>query len=199
MYRVGLTGGIGCGKTTVLREFQKLGVPCFIADQYAAGYYNDTHFLNEVRDLLGSSVIRPDGSADKARIASIVFNDKEALLGLNALIHPRVMDDFDRWASVQKAPYVIIESAIIFEYHLDKHLDKVITVYLEKEERMMRLMLRDNTTRELLEQRMRNQMSAEEKMDLADFVILNYEGNPRQRQVAEIDKIIKQQSSPCTE
>lgn len=191
MKLVGLTGGIGCGKTTVLQEFQKLGVPCFIADRHAAEYYNDNGFLADIRNLLGDSVIRSDGTADKNRIASIVFNDHDALLRLNALIHPRVMRDFSEWASRQNAPYVIMESAIIYEYQLEKQLDKVIAVYLEKEERLQRLILRDRTSKEQLELRMRNQMSAEEKMDRADFVILNYEGNPRQRQVATIDKYIR--------
>lgn len=190
MKLIGLTGGIGCGKTTVLKEFQKLGVPCFVADTHAAQYYNEPEFLEKVRALLGDSVIRQDGTADKARIASIVFNDKEALRQLNALIHPRVMSDFKEWAAVQKAPYVIMESAIIYEYQLDRYLDKTIAVYLEKEERMQRLMIRDKTSRQQLEDRMRNQMSAEEKMDRADYVILNYEGNPRARQVAIIDRLL---------
>lgn len=196
MKLIGLTGGIGCGKTTVLEEFQKLGVPCFIADRHAATYYEEVDFLAEIRNLFGDRVIRPDGSADKAQIASIVFNNRDALLKLNALIHPRVMKDFAEWAAAIKSgnpetPYVIMESAIIFEYQLEKHLDKVITVYLEKEERIRRLMLRDKTSREQLENRMRNQLSAEEKMDRADYVILNYEGNPRSRQVAAINRMIR--------
>lgn len=192
MKLIGLTGGIGCGKTTVLEEFKKIGIPCFIADRHAAGYYENPIFVQEIKNLLGNGVIRPDGSVDKSLIASIVFNDPEALRRLNALIHPRVMDDFIKWASAQAAPYVIIESAIIFENNLDKLLDKTIAVYLEKEERMQRLLLRDKTSREQLEQRMRNQMSAEEKMDRADYVILNYEGNPRKRQVATIDKFLNE-------
>lgn len=191
MKRVGLTGGIGCGKTTVVDEFLRRGIPCFIADRHAAGYYNDASFLSELRQELGDSVFHADGTADKVRIASLVFSNHEALRRLNALVHPRVMNDFAVWASTQDAPYVIMESAIIFEYQLEKHFDKVIAVYLEEEERMQRLLLRDKTTRELLEQRMRNQMSAEEKMDLADYVILNYEGNPRQRQVATIDHYLR--------
>ena len=196
MKLIGLPGGLGCGKTTVLAEFQKLGVPCFIADRHAATYYEEVDFLAEIRNLFGDRVIRPDGSANKAQIASIVFNNRDALLKLNALIHPRVMKDFAEWAAAIKngnpeTPYVIMESAIIFEYQLEKHLDKVITVYLEKEERIRRLMLRDKTSREQLENRMRNQLSAEEKMDRADYVILNYEGNPRSRQVAAIDRMIR--------
>ncbi len=191
MKLVGLTGGIGCGKTTVLKAFQSLGVPCFVADQQAADYYNDPSFVDAVASFLGSDIRLPDGSVDKQRIASIVFSDPQALQHLNSIIHPRVMDDFRRWAAKQEAPYVILESAILYEYGLDKQMDCIIAVYVEKEERMRRLLLRDQTSREALEARMRNQLSAEEKMDRADYVILNYEGNPRRRQVETVDRKLR--------
>ena len=185
MKLVALTGGIGCGKTTVLEEFQKLGVPCFVADQVAGRYYDDQAFVAEVVNLFGNDVLQKDGSVDKRAIARIVFNDAQALKKLNALIHPRVWDDFRLFAeSHTDRPYVIFESAITYEYGFDKMVDKVICVYLEKEERLRRLELRDKVSRTELEARMRNQWEAEEKMMRADFVILNYEGNPRKRQVA---------------
>jgi dephospho-CoA kinase len=184
---VALTGGIGCGKTTVLNAFRSLGIPCFVADEVAGAYYNDPAFLEQVRTLLGPSVIAPDGSANKQTIAAIVFNNPEALKQLNALIHPRVWQDFLSFANLhQSAPYVIFESAITYEYGFDRLVDKVICVYLEQEERLRRLELRDHATREQLLSRMRNQLPAEEKMMRADYVILNYEGNPRQRQVRQV-------------
>ena len=191
MTLVGLTGGIGCGKTTVLHVFEEMGVPCFIADTHAASYYEEPEFLQSISSLLGNEVFDSQGKADKREIASIVFNDKEKLQALNAMIHPRVMNDFHKWAEQQKSEYVILESAIIFEYGLQRHLDKVVTVYLEKEERIKRLEIRDGVSRNILEARMRNQLSAEEKMDLADYVILNYEGNPRRRQVEYIDRLLR--------
>lgn len=188
---VALTGGIGCGKTTVLKEFQALGVPCFLADTVAGTYYEDRSFIEEIRVLFGDSVVLPDGSADKRAIAQIVFADKAALLRLNALIHPRVMDDLRRFVeSHADKPYVIFESAIIYEYGFDRMVDCVLCVYLEEEERMRRLMLRDNATREQLQARMHNQLSAEEKMMRADYVVLNYEGNPRVRQVRRIHDML---------
>ena len=193
MKLVGLTGGIGCGKTTVLEAFSRLGVPCFVADQRAAAYYKEPGFLNDIRTLFGNNVIDTDGNVNKAEIARIVFSDKDKLQALNELVHPRVMHEFSMWAQQQQTPYVIMESAIIYEYGLQNHLDTIITVYLEKEERLRRLQLRDNVGREALEARMRNQLSAEEKMDRADYVILNYEGNPRARQVADIDRWLRQQ------
>ena len=184
---VALTGGIGCGKTTVLHEFQKLGIPCFVADEVAGSYYSEPSFLAEIRRLFGDRVLLPDGRADKRAIAQIVFSDRDALQQLNGLIHPRVMGDLKMFA-LQHAdsPYVIFESAIIYEYGFDQMVDSVVCVYLEEEERLRRLELRDHATREQLQARMRNQLSAEEKMMRADYVVLNYEGNPRGRQVRHI-------------
>lgn len=181
---VALTGGIGCGKTTVLSEFRRLGVPCFVADEVAAAYYSDPPFLSEIKSLFGDVAFLPDGRADKRAIAQIVFNDADALRRLNALVHPRVWADFQSFAAAQPhAPYVIFESAIAYEYGFDRLVDAVVCVYLDEEERLRRLQLRDNATRQQLRDRMRNQLSAEYKMSRADFVILNYEGNPRRRQV----------------
>ena len=187
---IGLTGGIGCGKTTVLKVFSEFGIPCFVADEKAGKYYDDPLFLVKIRELFGDTVFHSNGTVDKARIATIVFNDTDALKKLNALIHPMVLEDFKKWCQQQQTPYVIFESAILYEYGFDKLMDAIITVYLDKEERLRRLELRDHTSREILEARMRNQLSAEEKMDRADYVILNFEGNPRHRQVSYIHQKI---------
>lgn len=184
---VALTGGIGCGKTTVLHQFQTIGIPCFVADEVAGGYYNDPSFLQQIRALFGDSVLLPDGTADKKAIAQIVFSDTEALRHLNDLVHPRVWHDFLQFVHLNtQAPYIIFETAIAYEYGFDQRVDKVVCVYLEEEERLRRLQLRDNATRQQLQARMRNQLSAEEKMMRADYVVLNYEGNPRTRQVLHI-------------
>jgi dephospho-CoA kinase len=189
---IALTGGIGCGKTTVLNEFRKLGIPCFVADEVAGGYYQDPAFLQQIRALFGDSVMMADGDklqADKKAIAQIVFSDPDALRRLNALIHPRVWDDFQRFVRANAAaPYVIFETAIAYEYGFDRLVDRVVCVYLEEEERLRRLEQRDHATREQLLARMRNQLSAEEKMMRADYVVLNYEGNPRTRQVLHIHR-----------
>ena len=188
---VALTGGIGCGKTTVLKEFERLGVPCFIADEVASHYYEDAAFVAEVEQLLGTTVTRPDGTVDKRKIADRVFADKSLLEGLNALVHPRVWNDFLHFTELHTdAPYVLFESAIVYEYGFDKLVEKVVCVYLEREERLSRLAVRDHATREQLEARMRNQISAEEKMMRADYVVLNYEGNPRRRQVSHIHQCL---------
>lgn len=193
MKRVGITGGIGCGKSTVVAEFARLGVPCFVADSVAAVYYSDAAFLNEIRALFGDGVFNADGTADKKKIAARVFADKGDLAALNALVHPRVLADFDDFCRKNdKAPYVLFESAILYDYGFDRMMDKVICVYLDVEERLRRLTLRDGVGEEAVRARMANQMAAEETMRRADYVILNYEGNPRRRQVEYVDKQLRQ-------
>lgn len=191
MKLVGLTGGIGCGKSTVVNVFREIGVPCFVADDEAGKYYDDPIFLEEIRRLLGDKVFSDTGKVDKREIAQIVFNDKEKLSQLNSIIHPRVMRQFKGWAQRQDSDYVIIESAILYEYDLDKQLDKIVAVYIDREECIQRLEHRSNEPRDVIEARINNQLSAEEKMDRADYVILNFEGNPRERQVKYIDRMLR--------
>ena len=187
MLHIALTGGIGCGKTTVLHEFAHLGVPCFDADKVAATYYNDPDFVAQVDKVLGGGTMMADGSADKRAIAARVFADRQALLHLNALVHPRVWDDYLAFSKAHAHnAYCLFESAIIYEYSFDRLVDRVVCVYLEQEERLRRLAIRDGATREQLLARMHNQLPAEVVMDRADYVILNYEGNPRRRQVETI-------------
>lgn len=194
MWLVGLTGGIGCGKTTVAAEFQRLGIPCFVADRVGTSYYDDARFCRQVADVLGREVLNADGGIDRRAVAEIVFADNAKLLRLNALVHPRVMSDFEKWCQRQSAPYVLFESAIIYEYDLQKKLDAVVAVYLDLDERLARLQVRDNATTSQLMPRINAQMSAEEKMMRADYVVLNYEGNPRRRQVEHIhNQILKTQ------
>jgi len=191
--KVGITGGMGCGKSTVVAEFAKLGIPSFVADRAGAECYNDPAFLADVRALLGNEVFRPDGSADKRLIAAKVFSDAEQLKGLNALVHPRVLEAFNRFCNDNASqPYVLFESAILYDYGFDRLMDSVVCVYLQLDERLSRLGERDHATRDEILARIANQMPAEEMMRRADYVILNYEGNPRQRQVAYIDKMIRQ-------
>lgn len=196
MKRVGITGGMGCGKSTVVAEFRRLGVPCFVSDIVAAGYYSDIDFLDSLRALLGDGVFLPDGSADKRAVASRVFADRQLLQGLNALVHPRVKEDFDAFCRLHAdAPYVLFESAILYDYGFDRLMDSVVCVYLDLDSRLERLRLRDGVGDEALRARIANQMPAEQMMMRADYVILNYEGNPRRRQVEYIDQMLKKYKS----
>ncbi len=191
---VGLTGGIGSGKSTVLQLFRQQGVPCFEADSRAACYYNEPAFLDDIRHHVSPNVFFDNGTIDKQALAHLVFCNPEKLSALCSLIHPRVLHDFIQWAGLQDTPYVMIESAILFEYQWERHVHYTIAVYLEQEERITRLQQRDHATRETIEARMRNQMSDTEKMNRADYVILNYEGNPRERQVGEIHRRLLQKA-----
>lgn len=190
MRLVGLTGGIGCGKTTVAAEFERLGVPCFVADRAGAACYDDSHFRNQVEKILGPAVIGLSGEIDRHAVADIVFADREKMEQLNALVHPRVMAAFAEWCKEQKAPYVLLESAILYEYGLDKYMDDVVAVYVGMGVRIERLRVRDNVTEKQLMPRILAQMPAEEKMMRADYVVLNYEGNPRRQQVEYIHRQI---------
>lgn len=192
MKKVGITGGMGCGKTTVVAEFERLGIPTFVADKVGGSYYTDESFLAEVRRELGDGVFDAEGKVDKKSIAALVFSDKKALARLNALVHPRVMDDFDKFCREHaNQPYVLFESAILYDYGLERFMDKVVCVYLSLDERLVRLKERDHADESALLARIHNQISAEEMMQRADYVILNYEGNPRRRQVAYIDKELR--------
>ncbi|MBR4505415.1 MAG: dephospho-CoA kinase [Bacteroidales bacterium] len=193
MKRVGITGGMGCGKSTVVNEFRRLGVPCFVSDIVASGYYYDFDFLDDLRRLLGDEVFLDDGTVDKKAVATKVFADKALLQGLNALVHPRVMEDFSHFCKIHaSSPYVLFESAILYDYGFDRLMDKVICVYLDLDERLRRLSQRDGVGEDAIMARISNQLPAEEMMLRADYVILNYEGNPRRRQVEYIDKLLKQ-------
>ena len=191
MKRIGLTGGIGCGKSTVVAELRSMGYSCFIADEAAADLYRDDSFVKELMQLFGDSILDDSRQVDKKAIATIVFNDKCKLTELSQLVHPRVMNDFEDWCKTKtEEKLVFFECAILYEYGLDSRMDAVVAVYLDKDERMRRLVERDKSSQEAIEARMRNQLTAEEKAMRADYVILNYEGNPRTRQIKEIVKRI---------
>lgn len=179
---VGITGGMGSGKSTVAQCFEALGVPCFCADKEAATLYEDALFLKALRKALGNKAFDKNGRADKKAIANIVFNDKGKLQELNNIVHPRVMQMFEKWVEQRLLePYVLFESAVIFESGLQVHFDKIISVYAPIDIRIRRIVTRDKTTAELAMERIGNQMDDEKKAHLADYVVRNYYG-PKHRQ-----------------
>ena len=173
MLRIGLTGGIGSGKSTVARIFEVLGIPVYYADAAARRLMNEdeelkkniiNHFGNE--SYVNSQLNRP-------YIASIVFNDKGKLELLNSLTHPATISDANKWMQEQTSPYIIKEAALIFESGSAEHLDHVIGVYTPAPLRIQRIMDRDRITKEEVLQRMNRQMDEDKKMKLCDFVISN--------------------------
>ena len=181
---IGLTGGIGSGKSTVAARFKELGVPVFIADEHARTIMEeDQQVVMAVKDVLGEEVYK-NGKPDRALIASRVFSDKDLLNKLNAIIHPAVARRFQQWYSRQNAPYVIYEAAILFEHGGHHKCDKVILVTAPQEVRVNRVVKRDGSSREEVLRRMANQWPEEQKIPLADYVIENID-------LAETLRIVK--------
>lgn len=171
---IGLTGGIGSGKTTVAKMFQDLGVPVYIADEEAKKL-NDTSktIIKGLKKLLGGTIYSADGKLNRKKMASMIFNDAELLAKVNNLIHPEVAKHFEKWTALQTVPYVLKEAAILFESGSHKNCDKVILVTAPEEIRIKRVMNRDKVSREEVLSRMKNQWSEEEKRKLSDFIIEN--------------------------
>lgn len=170
---VGLTGGIGSGKSKVASLLFNKNVPVYIADIEAKKLMNSNLELrNEIIELLGKNAYTKEG-LNRAYIAEKVFKNKELLASLNKIVHPRVHKDFKAFVDKQNAPYTIYESAILFENNKQSLCDKVIVVSAPLEERIKRVVSRDGSTREQVLSRINNQLSQEEKVRKADYVIEN--------------------------
>ncbi|MDT8413854.1 MAG: dephospho-CoA kinase [Flavobacteriaceae bacterium] len=168
---VGLTGGIGSGKTTVAQYFIELGIPVYIADErakYLMQYNLDIR--KSIVDLLGVEAYENE-RLNRAYIASRVFADKNLLHQLNAIVHPAVAVDFYKWLSEQNTPYVVKESALLVETGDYKTCDWVILVTAPIEERIKRVMKRDNVSAEAVKSRIANQLPDEDKQKYADYII----------------------------
>ena len=175
MLKIGLTGGIGSGKSTVAKVFEVLGIPVYYADEEAKRLMNEDGALKEkIQELFGTESYA-NGLLNRKYIAGIVFNDPKKLEQLNALVHPVTINDANNWLQQQTTPYAVKEAALIFESGIQEFLDYVIGVYAPAPLRIHRAMHRDNTGREAVMARMSKQMDEEEKMRLCNFVITNDE------------------------
>lgn len=173
MIKVGLTGGIGSGKTTVSRIFEALGVKIFYADIEAKKIYDDPGIRDRVEALLGD-VAYDHGVLDRKKVAKIVFQNKDLLAKLNAIIHPAVGDAYNNWiATCANEPYVIKEAAILFESGSDKGLDRIITVAAPESLRIERVMQRDHCSEQDVRNRLSKQWTDEERNKRADYIIYN--------------------------
>jgi len=173
MLKVGLTGGIGSGKTTVAEIFAQLGIAIYISDNRAkALMVNDIDLQSSIINLFGDESYI-NGRLNRSYIASIVFSDKKELEKLNALVHPALKKDFDLWATQQTSPYIIKEAAILFESNANIGLDKVILIEAPQHLRLSRVMNRDKVSSEDVLARMDKQWSDERKRVLSDYRILN--------------------------
>ncbi len=187
---VGLTGGIGSGKTTVANFFSELGVPVFIADKVAKSLYNQKEVINLIKQTFGEHLFK-ENKLDRQALASIVFNNSTKLNKLNKIIHPRVHYEFENWLKQQNSSYVIYEAAIIFEHNRQDFFDKTILVTAPKQTKINRVMARDGVTESQVLQRMSKQWPDDKKSHLADFIITNIDLEKTISRVQEIDKILK--------
>lgn len=184
--RIGITGGIGSGKTTVARIFEVLGIPVYYADDAAKRIMNEDETLKKeiIKNFGEQSYI--NGKLNREYLGSIVFKDKGKLAVLNALVHPATIRNSNAWMKCQKTAYAIREAALIFESGVQAQLDYVIGVSAPVELRMQRAMQRDNLTREQVMERMDRQINETIKMRLCDFVIVNDEKKPVIPQVLKL-------------
>jgi dephospho-CoA kinase len=174
MYQVGITGGIGSGKTLVCSVLEKLGVPVYYADQKAKRLMNSHPVLKKgIEELLGKEAYS-EGALDRRYVGSRVFGNRDLMEQLNSLVHPAVREDYRSWVTGwSEVPYVVEEAAILFESGASRNLDRTVLVYAPSELRIHRVMQRDGVAKEEVQRRMLHQMDEEEKRTLADEVIVN--------------------------
>ena len=175
MLKIGITGNIGSGKTTVSKIFEVLGIPVFYADDEAKKVMvSDAILIEELKRAFGEQSYFEDGLLNRKHIAGIVFNNETELKKLNAIVHPAVFRAFDNWApQFKNAPYVLKEAAVLFESSSYKMCDKSIMVTAPLELRIARVMLRDELSRDEILNREARQFSEETKLQLTDYVIKN--------------------------
>ena len=183
---VGLTGGIGSGKTTIASMFKNLGIPVYIADDRAKSLMSNSNALKvQIQQLLGEEAYK-DNRLNRPFIAEKVFKNKNLLEELNAIVHPAVKDDFVAWRKLQESPYVIKEAAILFENGSYKECDYMILVTAPLLLRIQRVRKRDSITEEAVMDRINNQWGDARKISLADAVIENIKLNDVKARVRRI-------------
>lgn len=187
--KIGITGGIGSGKTTVSNLFSRMGIPVYSSDDRAKWLMNNNHnIITKVNELFGpDSYI--NNELNRQHISAQAFTSKHLIEELNRVVHPAVFADFDNWVAEQAAPYILKEAALLFESGSYLGLDAVITVDAPRAVRIDRTMLRDHVSREAVIKRIENQMSDQIKNNAADFVIVNDGAEPLLPQVLTLHRL----------
>ncbi len=198
MLKIGLTGGIGAGKSVISRIFSILGAPVYNADAEAKKLMSsDAALLLKLREAFGPKAIGENGP-DRKALARIIFNDPDAMKLVNSLVHPAVARDFELWLEDHgNAPYVIKEAAIIFETGSQRHLDMVILITAPEEMRVKRVMKRDGATVSSVRKRMENQWPDEKKIPLAGLVLNNDSTSPLLPAILELHSAFSKGSLPA--
>lgn len=187
MLKIGLTGGIGSGKSTIAKIIEILGYPVYISDLRAAWLMNwDLEVREALTSYFGDEIYLPGGRLNRQRLASIIFNDKNAITEVNRIVHPAVTQDFLEWCGEQKKDILFFESAILFESKLEGLFDYIISISADMETRIKRVVERDATNREKVIERINNQMPDSEKLSKSDFVIYNNDDDQIVKQILAI-------------
>ena len=196
MLTIGITGGIGSGKSTVCRVFRVLGAPVFQADLVARKLQDeDPEIRGRLIGLFGPEIYTENGLLNRKKLAEIIFNDQLLLEKVNKLIHPAVHRELKKWKEQMfKFPYVLYEAAILFETGNFRSFDYTILVVADQKERIERVMKRDNLSAEAVLRRMNNQMKDADKIILADFIIENNDNQLIIPQILKLDQFLKSNS-----
>jgi len=195
--RIGLTGGIGSGKSIISTLFRILGIAVFEADQWAKQIISeDVRVKEELVRLFGEAICLPDGGLNRKHLASVIFRDPLALQQVNGIVHPMVKAAFDNWYIRCKGPYVLMEAAILFESGFNRFMNATILVTAPEELRVARVLKRDGISEEDVRIRMKNQFREEESAGIADYIIRNDGMELVIPQVLEIDKRLRVSNSP---
>jgi dephospho-CoA kinase len=193
MLTVGITGGIGSGKSTVCKVFRVLGIPVFQADNVARRLQDeDVHIRSKLIEYFGPDIYTDHNLLNRKKLAGIIFNSPADLERVNHLIHPAVHNEFENWKAIMTCyPYLLYEAAILFETGSASRFDYTILVVTDEKERLERVMKRDNLSSEAILQRMRNQMQDSEKMKLASYIIKNNDNQLIIPQILILDQLLK--------
>jgi len=188
MVVVGITGGIGSGKTTIANYLKSFGIPLYVADKEAKALMNRSKVIKQKLIQLFGDEAYVDGKLNRPFLAKMIFKDKSLLNQMNAIVHPKVASHFKRWLKKQDAPYILKEAAIIFENNLQSNYDYIITVVADENLRIERILDREDTTREKVKAVINNQWTDSHKKKLSDFVISNNDLDQAKKQALQIHK-----------
>lgn len=176
-FKLGITGGIGSGKTSVCKVFDILGIPVFSADREAREIMEKEDAIRSKLNSIAGKDLYTSGSLNRIELAAIIFNDSAILGKVNSLVHPAVFDHFRKWTMNQITPYVIMEAAILFESGASEVVDRIATVVAPVEQRMERVVRRNKLSRQQVQQRINNQMDDDTRIKLSDYIIYNSEND----------------------
>lgn len=190
---IGLTGGIGTGKTMVAEYFKSLGIPVYVADEESRQLMTSDNIINALSNEFGKEILE-NGFLNREKLAQLVFNNPKELQKLNSIVHPEVKKHFDNWVEKHKIyPFIVKEAAILFESGSYKYCDTIITVTAPLETRLQRVMKRDKTDIESVLKRIENQWTDEQRIAKSNYVIHNLSVESTKKQVDEILKKLKNQ------